>query len=63
MVRDPFLASAKKALTASLADRIGAAGVLVLGCHVTDAGVQPDRVVVDALALELDLQLDGIADL
>lgn len=62
MVGDAFVPCAKKTFPSRLPDRVGSSSVLVVRDHVTDAGMQPDRVVADALALELDLKLDGIAE-
>ena len=61
MVGDSFLPGANEPFPSRLSDRLGAPGVLVVESDVPDAGMQPDRVVVDPLTLQLDLKLDGVA--
>jgi hypothetical protein len=52
----------RKSLAAGLADLGAAAGVLIVGGDVADAGVQPDGVVVGADHLQFGAQLVGVAD-
>ena len=62
MVSDALSAGAVQADAAGAADRGAAAFVLVVGCDVADAGVQPHGVVLDAYHGELGAQNGGVGD-
>ena len=63
MVVDALLAGSPRALDARLSDGFAAAGVLVVGGDVSDAGVEADAVVVAAGPLQLGVEHGGVADL
>ena len=62
MVSDAVAASVGKADAACASDRRAAAFVFVVGRDVADAGMQPDRVVLDANERELGPQDGGVVD-
>ena len=62
MVSDALSVGAVQAGAAGAADRGAAAFVLVGGCDVADAGVQPHGVVLDAYHGELGAQNGGVGD-
>jgi hypothetical protein len=63
MVCEPCLAGAGEAEPAGVADRRSAAGVLVVGGDVGDAGVQAHAVVAGADGGQLAVQIAGIGEL
>jgi len=50
------LACSRETVAAGLTDRLAASFVFVVGCHVSDAGVESDAVVFEPLEFELGLQ-------
>ena len=62
MVVEALLVGSPEALGALLADLFAAAGVLVVGGDISDAGVEADGVVVAAGASQLGLEGGRVAD-
>ena len=62
-VCDAGFACGVEPVAAGLADRVAPALVLVVGGDVADRGVQSDGVVLDLHAVELGVELAGVADL
>jgi hypothetical protein len=62
-VCDAVLARTGESVAAFGADGITSFFVFVVGCHVPDAGVQPDRVVFRPEEFELGFELAGVGDL
>lgn len=59
MVRDAHRPCLDHPFTTRLAGSLASAFVLVVGSHVTDAGVQPDCVVVGPFAAQLSLEISS----
>ncbi len=62
VVGKSLLGSACQALAAGCSDGLAAAGVLVLGGDVADAGVQPGAVVLGPDGVELGAQHGRVGD-
>ena len=62
-VVDAVLAGLFQTVAAGLADRLATALVFVVGGHISDRRVQPDRVVLKPYSVQLEFEFAGVADL
>ena len=59
VVSKPALVGVVEALAAGGADAVASPLVFIIGSHITDRGVQPDRVVLDLDPVQLGLKDAG----